>query len=142
MRSAIIPCLRYDDAPEAILFLCDAFGFLPQAIHLDEDDQRIVLHAQLVLDDSMVMLGSTRGEDDARFGWMTPQEAGGVTATVYVVVADPDAHHARAAAAGAEILAGPRENDGYPGRGYDARDPEGHVWSFGSYDPFAPPQDA
>ncbi len=44
-----------------------------------------------------------------------------------------------AVAAGAEILTPPHDNEGYPGRGYDARDPEGHVWSFGSYDPYAAP---
>jgi len=31
----------------------------------------------------------------------------------------------------------PYDNAGYPGRAYDARDPEGNVWNFGSYDPFA-----
>ncbi len=25
----------------------------------------------------------------------------------------------------------------YGGRGYTGRDPEGHVWAFGSYDPWA-----
>ena len=52
-------------------------------------------------------------------------------------VADPDAHCAQAKAAGAEIVRGPYANDGYPGRAYDARDPEGNVWNFGSYDPWA-----
>ena len=74
MRHALIPCLRYVDAPEAILFLCDAFGFVPHAIHTDEEDQQIVHHAQLLLDGNMVMLSSAQpGEaedplrlDDAR----------------------------------------------------------------------------
>ena len=140
MRHALIPCLRYADAPEAILFLCDAFGFLPHAIHTDEEDQRIVHHAQLLLDGNMVMLSSALpGASADRYGWVTPEEAGGVTGCVYAVVADVDAHHARAAAAGAGIIAPPHDNQGYPGRGYDARDPEGNVWSFGDYDPFAPP---
>lgn len=140
MRPALIPCLRYDDAPAAILFLCDAFGFLPQAIHLDEEDQRVVHHAQLLLDGNMVMLGSARaGEVRDAYGWLTPGEAGGVTMSLYATVADPDAHCLVASAAGAEIVAPPHDNDGYPGREYTARDPEGHVWTFGSYDPFAPP---
>jgi uncharacterized glyoxalase superfamily protein PhnB len=143
VRSAIIPCLRYDDAPEAILFLCDAFGFLPHAIYADEEDQQIIHHAQLVLGDSMVMLGSVR-DDDAhdRYRWITPKEAGGITQCIHVVVADPDAHHAKAAEAGAEILTAPHDNEGYPGRGYDALDPEGHVWSFSDHDPWAKPEDA
>ena len=60
-----------------------------------------------------------------------------LTTCICVVVADADAHHARAQAAGAEIIVPPHDNDGYPGRGYDARDPEGNVWSIGTYDPWA-----
>ena len=56
--------------------------------------------------------------------------------SVYVYIPDPDAHCAHAQAAGAEIISAPHDNEGYPGRGYAARDPEGHVWSFGSYDPW------
>lgn len=143
MRHAIIPGLRYEDAPAAILFLCDAFGFLPHAIYPDEEDQQIIHHAQLLLDGNMIMLGSAV-ESDARerFRLRTPEEAEGVTMTLYVVVADVDAHCGRARENGAEIVDEPHDNEGYPGRGYSARDPEGHVWSFGSYDPFAPPEDA
>ena len=32
VRHALIPCLRYADAPAAIAFLRDAFGFVPQAV--------------------------------------------------------------------------------------------------------------
>ncbi len=59
-----------------------------------------------------------------------------VTACTYVVVADADAHHARAAAAGAEVLEAPADRP-YGGREYLARDPEGNLWSFGTYDPWA-----
>jgi uncharacterized glyoxalase superfamily protein PhnB len=58
------------------------------------------------------------------------------TQSVYVVVEDPDAHHARAVAAGAKVVM-PLEDKDYGGRGYSARDLEGHVWSFGNYDPLA-----
>jgi uncharacterized glyoxalase superfamily protein PhnB len=140
IRPAIIPCLRYEDASSAILFLCDAFGFAPHAIYTDEEDQQIVHHAQLLLDGNMVMLSSAQpGEVAETYRWRTPGEAEGITMCIYAVVADLDAHHARAAAAGAEIVTEPHDNEGYPGRGYTARDPEGNVWSFGSYDPFAPP---
>jgi len=138
VRPALIPCLRYADAPAAIAFLCSAFGFERQAVHADLDDRQVIHHAQLLLDGNMIMLGSDRpGETRDRYGWKRPAEAGGITMCVYVVIDDPDAHHDRAAAAGAEILRPPYANQGYPGRGYDARDPEGNVWAFGSYDPFA-----
>lgn len=48
---------------------------------------------------------------------------------------DVDAHHDRAKAAGATILMEPAEQD-YGGRLYTCRDPEGYIWSFGSYDPW------
>ncbi len=38
-------------------------------------------------------------------------------------------------AAGAEIILDIKDED-YGGRGYTCRDPEGHVWNFGSYDPW------
>ena len=138
VRHALIPCLRYADAPAAIAFLRDAFGFVPQAVFADPDDPAIVHHAQLLLDGNMIMLGSDRpGETKDLYRWKTPAEAGGVTMTVCAVIDDPDAHHAHAAAAGADIIRAPYDNPGYPGRAYDVRDPGGHVWNFGSYDPFA-----
>lgn len=138
VRPALIPCLRYADAPAAIDFLCGAFGFERQAVYLDPDDPTIVHHAQLAHGDAMVMLGSDRpGETKDRYGWRTPAEAGGITMCVCVVIDDPDGHAAHAAEAGAEIVAAPYANQGYPGRSYDARDPEGNVWNFTSYDPWA-----
>jgi uncharacterized glyoxalase superfamily protein PhnB len=47
-----------------------------------------------------------------------------------------DVHHARAVAAGATVMKALRE-ESYGGRGYDARDPEGHLWYFGTYVPGA-----
>ena len=38
-------------------------------------------------------------------------------------------------AAGAEIVLDIKTQD-YGGRDYTARDPEGHVWTFGTYDPW------
>lgn len=135
--SRLIPCLRYDDAPAAIDFLCDAFGFARHAVYADPDDPSIVHHAQLTLDGGMVMLGSAGpGDVTDLFRWKTAKDAGGITICISAYVADPDAHHATAKAAGAEIVTEPHDNPGYPGRSYDARDPEGNVWNFGSYDPW------
>jgi uncharacterized glyoxalase superfamily protein PhnB len=138
MSRNVIPGLRYTDAPAAIDFLCNAFGFVRHAVYADETDKSLILHAQLTLDGGMIMLGSARpGEVQNLHRWKTPAEAGGVTTSLYIYVADPDAHYARAAAAGAGIIEAPHDNQGYPGRGYSARDPEAHLWSFGSYDPWA-----
>ena len=139
MHHALIPCLRYKDAPAAIAFLCDAFGFERHAVYADDADPSIIHHAQLTLDGNMIMLGSAdNGSESAKlYNWKTPAEAGGITMCVCAVIDDPDAHAARATAAGARIIRGPYDNDGYPGRAYDALDTEGNVWNFGSYDPFA-----
>ena len=68
---------------------------------------------------------------DTVFATRDPAAAG-----MNVVVADVDGHHDRAVAAGAGILI-PLVDQDYGGRGYSCRDPEGQVWSFGSYDPMA-----
>ncbi len=132
----LIPCLRYANAPAAIDFLCKAFGFERQMVVADEADPSLIHHGQLQLGDALVMLGSaTPGPVAERYRWKTPAEAGGITACIYAVIADADAHHATAQAANAEIVTAPHDNDGYPGRSYTARDPEGNLWDFGTYDP-------
>ncbi|MCX8253627.1 hypothetical protein RHAL1_02912 [Beijerinckiaceae bacterium RH AL1] len=139
VKPAIIPCLRYADAPAAIDVLCRAFGFTRHAVYLDPADETIVMHAELVRDGQMIMLGSVRGNDFERKARLVDvATAGGVTMTIYVVVDDVDALAAAAEAAGCETIMPPMDQ-GYGGRSYSARDPEGHVWSFGSYDPWAKP---
>lgn len=137
VRPAIIPNLRYVDAPKAIDFLQDAFGFEVHAVHGDPADSHVVAHAQLLFGGQMVMLSSAQPSVFAQSAPMlTVAEAGGNTQSLYVVVDDVDAHCGRARAHGAEIFMEPVDHD-YGGRGYGARDPEGNVWSFGNYDPFA-----
>lgn len=130
----VIPSLRYRDAPAMIDWLCKAFGFEKQAVYADGD---VVHHAQLTFGNGMVMLGSA----DNASAWgkriAQPDEIGGrETQACYVVVADCAAHYAQAKAAGAEIVDALEARD-YGGSGYSCRDPEGHLWSFGDYDPWA-----
>ncbi len=131
--TTIIPALQYQDAPAAIDFLCRAFGFEKKAVYQGEGGS--VDHAQLTLGNGMVMLGSVKDTDYGRM-LVRPRQVGGVTMSVYVIVEDPDAHFARAKAAGAEIVLEPVTQD-YGGRDYTCKDPEGHVWTFGTYDPWA-----
>ncbi len=120
---SVIPTIQYDDARRAIDFLERAFGFERKAVYDGPDGK--VAHAELTYRDGMVMLGDVKpGDDRFRTG----------RAVTYVVVADPDAHHARAAEAGAEIVMPPTDQD-YGSRDYAALDPEGNVWSFGTYAP-------
>ncbi len=134
-RSTIIPCLRYRDAPAAIEWLCQAFGFDKRLVVRGENNT--IAHAQLTLGGGMVMLGST--DHDSEFGRLIAQP-GDIgereTQSCSLTVADADAHYARAKAAGARIIMELKDND-FGGRGYACRDPEGHHWWIGSYDPWA-----
>lgn len=128
-----MPCLRYADATAAIAWLCEAFSFEEHLVVPTDDGG--VAHAQLTLGSAMIMLGSARAD---AFGELhgLPAELGAVTQSAYVVVPEIDAHYERAVAAGAEIVM-PIKDEDYGGRAYSARDLEGHVWNFGSYDPWA-----
>ncbi len=133
--SSIIPCLRYRDAHAAIDWLCRAFGFVRNAVH--ENDQGRVEHAQLIWGNGMVMLGEVRDNDFGRH-IAQPDEIGGrETQCPCVIVSDCKAHYRQAVAAGATIVDDYSEMD-YGGAGYSCRDPEGHLWYFGSYDPWQP----
>jgi len=128
----VIPALQYQDARAAIDFLCTAFGFEKKAVY--EGEGGTIAHAEFTLGNGMVMLGSV---NESAYGKLLkrPRDAGGVTMGVYAIVDDVDAHFARAKAAGAVIAREPVTQD-YGGRDYIAKDPEGHVWTFGSYDPW------
>lgn len=132
--ATVIPCLRYRDAPKAVDWLCDAFGFERHLVVPGENDT--IAHAQLRFGHGMIMLGSAGTHGDLYDELVAPPEAGRpTTQSPYVLVDDVDAHCDRARAAGAEIVMPPEDKD-YGGRGYTCRDLEGHVWSFGSYDPW------
>ena len=51
----VIPCLRYRDAPKAIEWLCETFGFTKQMVVPGENNT--VMHAQLSFGNGMIMLG-------------------------------------------------------------------------------------
>ncbi|NJO32293.1 MAG: glyoxalase [Rhodospirillales bacterium] len=132
MTGTIIPTLRYDDAQRMVEWLCDTFGFARHLVVQDEDGG--IAHAQLVLGEAMIMLGSAR--QDA-FGKLqqTPAALGGTTQSPYIVVPEVDDLCSRARAAGAAIVIEVKDED-YGGRGFSCRDPEGHLWNFGTYDPW------
>jgi uncharacterized glyoxalase superfamily protein PhnB len=126
----IFPALRYRDANAAIEWLERAFGFQEKVVYRGEDGA--VNHAELALGAGLVMLGQSR--PDGWLGGHTP-DARASTASIYIVVADPDTHYERARAAGAEIVRELTDED-YGSREYSARDLEGNLWSFGTYDPY------
>jgi len=125
----IYPTFRYRNAAKMIDWLQQAFGF---ALHVRYGDGDDVHHAQLTLGSSMIMLGNVRDDD---YGKMVGGPAPGGKST-YVAVDDTDAVYARARAAGAKILEEPTNRD-YGSRDFVCADPEGNVWSFGTYWPKA-----
>jgi PhnB protein len=118
---SITPYLLYEDAAVAIVWQGRAFGFEERLRFADEDGT--VTHAELTLGDGLIYIGHP-GPD-----YRSPKRAGTWSHLVHVYVDDVDAHHARAAEAGATILTEP-EDMPYGDRRYDAEDLEGQRWSF------------
>ena len=127
MSTHVYPSIRYRDARAAIAFLQEAFGFELVTSH---EDGGVVVHAELRWGDSMIMCGQETEAGIKRHGAHAGQGWN------YVTVEDADAHYARAKAAGAEITMELTDLD-YGSRDYSAKDPEGNMWSFGTYDPLA-----
>lgn len=123
----LVPFLRYADPRLAMVWLGDTFGFSPIMVIEGEDGG--VAHAELRLGTSAIMLGVLK---DDRLGMRTPTQAGGVTQGIYVVVPDADALWQRAVGADAEIVMDIYDTP-YGSREFAVRDPEGHLWSVGTY---------
>lgn len=131
--STVIPALTYRDAPAMIEWLCLAFGFEKHAVYADGD---VVHHAQLVYGTGMIMLATAGKEGEWGTRIAQPDEIGmRETQSPCVIVTDADAHYAQAKAAGAKIEIDIADQE-YGGRGYACRDPEGHLWWFGTYNPW------
>jgi uncharacterized glyoxalase superfamily protein PhnB len=134
--STVIPCLRYRDAPRAIDWLCQVFGFEKQLVVPGENGA--IAHAQLKSFGGMMMLGSASNEGAYGKLVVQPDEIDGAgTQTTYLIVADADAVYGRVVQAGAAIVI-EIADEPYGGRGFTCRDLEGHIWSIGTYDPWQP----
>lgn len=134
MNSTIHPNLHYRDAHAAIEWLCRTLGFEKRAVH--EDGEGGIAHAQLTFGNGLIMLSSARDTVWGRRMALPTETGGRVTQCCCLFTADPDAHYAQAVASGAEIVDVLTTQD-YGGKGYCCRDPEGHLWWIGSYDPWA-----
>ena len=119
----VYPTLRYTDPRAAIKFLGDVFGLTEHSVAEGPDGS--IQHAELAWGNGLIMLGG-RGAEPGPF------DTG--HAVLYLAVDDPDAHHDRAKAAGAQIIMELTDQP-YGSRDYAATDPEGNVWCFGTYQP-------
>lgn len=132
-RSQVFPALRYSDAHAAIEWLCQAFDFKRHLVV--PGDENKIAHAQLIYNNVMIMLGSSgKGEFDKYM--KPPGELRGInTQSAYIVVDNIDEHYEKAKEAGAKIILEIKDEE-YGGRGYTCQDPQGVLWSFGTYDPW------
>ncbi|PAL21714.1 VOC family protein [Sphingopyxis sp. GW247-27LB] len=119
--------VSYQDSKAAFRWLEEAFGFEPLFVLLDAGGN--LAHSEMGYGTSVVMVGNEWSDDHK-----SPKSIGGKnTQSVHVQLGageDIDAHCDRARAAGAEIIAAP-ETQFYGDRTYRAKDPEGHIWTFG-----------
>ena len=132
-KATVISALRYRNAPAAIEWLCEVFGFEKHLVVPGEGN--VIEHAQLSFGNGMIMLGSVI---ESEFGLLIkqPDEIGGAeTQSAYLIVNDADVVYAKAKAAGATVVIEIKDED-YGGRGFSCRDLEGHLWNVGTYDPW------
>lgn len=117
-HNAVSPYLLVADVEAMLTFLAAAFE--TRKLGRREATDGSIRHAEVRIDDSVVML-------DAR-----PDAARGVTCSTHVYVADVDACHRRALAAGAQSVSEPRDQ-AYGDRSAGVRDPEGNLWWIGTH---------
>ena len=122
MTTTINPVVHYRDVDAGARFLVEAFGFVQHQAHAGDDGA--TQYVELSLNGAPLGLGvSTEG---------SMFDTG--PAVVYISLDEVDSMHERALAAGAEILMPPTDQD-YGSRDFAARDHEGNVWCFGTYQP-------
>jgi len=131
--AAVVPVLRYRNLPAAIDWLCAAFGFEKHRVTVDSNGA--FLFAQLTFGSSLIMISPIRASAFDQL-MRQPDEVGGAeTQVCYFFVPDARAHCARARAAGARIVFDV-EDRANGGHSYSCRDLEGHLWNFGTYNPW------
>jgi len=124
-RPVLGSALFYKDAFAALDWLETAFGFERTMVITDKEGN--LGHSEMRFGDGYIMIGTEWIDYVA-----SPASIGGKnTQSIHVHLADGiDGHCERARAAGAVILQEPTDQF-YGDRTYRARDPEGHVWTFG-----------
>jgi uncharacterized glyoxalase superfamily protein PhnB len=142
MTQRIVPMIAYEDAAAAIDWLTQAFGFREREGRRHTAPDGTVTHAELERDGAIVMLATPNADYqsprhhretcEAARRW---QDNPWVVDGLFVAVDDVDAHHARATAAGADVIRPPEDSEGAGMRLYTAEDPEGHRWMFGQQAP-------
>ena len=123
--STIVPVLIYEDVGKAVDWLCYTFGFTERL-------RAGNTHAQIIIKEGAVMLGSQRvgqGFDSPDIAEFRPPRPNEVSHLVHVNVDDLDRHYEHARQSGARILQ-PPANHPFGEKQYTAEDLGGHRWTF------------
>jgi uncharacterized glyoxalase superfamily protein PhnB len=132
-RSTLLPLIRYREPERAIEWLGKAFGLETRCVAKRADGS--FAYAHVAFGDDLIMVTPARetGSDALQ---KLPADAGKRAAQgCYFVVEDVEAHFARAKDAGAKVVLDIKPYE-HGGSRYSCRDFEGHVWTFGTYDPW------
>src|ERR1039457_5648311 len=124
-RRTVICGMRYRNAAAAIDWLCNVLGFERHAVYPGPDGT--IQHAELTLGGGMIMLGSVRNDESARYTKQPDEIVGMETRSEYLVVPDADVVYKRVKESGAEIVLEIRDQS-YGGRGLTSRGPGGGRW--------------
>ncbi len=127
---SVWPVLHYDDTRRALRFLVDVLGF-DEVIAMADASGEIV-HAEVSWQNGgCLVFGSTKHTDSVH-GAM---QAG--TSAVYLVTREVDAVHERVRSSGeGSVVQSPQVTQfgsGAEAYAFTAADPEGNLWTFGTY---------
>jgi len=121
----LYPTLRYRDTDAGLRWMLEVLG--GEEVVVYRDDEGAIVHGEVRVAGGVVMFGPERHGEG-------PLQRAAGSGSLYAAVDDPDALHARAAAAGGEVVMGLHDTD-YGSRDFSLRDPAGNLWSFGTYRP-------
>jgi PhnB protein len=122
----ITPFMTVRDAARAIEFYKQAFGAKERGVMKGPDGK--VIHAELVIGDSIIMLA----DEFPEFGSLSPQSTGGSGTGLHIYIEDVDSAFDRAVKAGATVEM-PVDDMFWGDRYGKLRDPFGHKWSIGTH---------
>ena len=122
----ITPALVVRNADRAIDFYVEAFGAEEVTRMLGPDGR--IMHAELKIGDSHVMLG----EENEEWGSKSPLSTNGTPGSLHLYVPDVDASFARALKAGASVRM-PVEDAFWGDRYGKITDPFGHEWGIATH---------
>ena len=125
--AAVTPYINVADASAAIAFYREIFD-ATERMRMADPESGTVWHAELQIGDSVVMLSDEFPDMDI----VSPATLGGTAGGLNVYVADCDATHAAALAAGATELR-PPEDQFWGDRSGQIVDPFGHRWGIATH---------